>query len=275
MRLNTSMDRLATMANGAVAWEGLRRNRQYREDWKRVAKHVPKSTALRTGARYLKGNQHSIDAQKWGLVTFSDPDKAAPLKPVLWQPGVLAGALRVRLVPDKTRRDTCNETQDRIVLSRLKSDRYIVDQIDGVRHIRLGGDQFWIQLFAQQDTEISEDLEVKLRIDGPHTMGRQLDSAAQLLSLYRRDDETPTLIGRRKPTMRLTTALRAFDIWNGFECPKGDLKDVASMLVGRARVQQDWGKNDRALKAQARRAIQRGEAFVEGRYRRLLRRKVI
>lgn len=275
MRQNHAVDGLSKLANGALAWEGLRRNTAYRREWKRVSRHVPKSKALATGARYIKSNDLSADAEKWGLVTFSNPNKSAPTKPVLWHPAVLAGALRVQLQQERVSRSALDEAEEKIVLSELRSDRFIVDHVDGMRHVRLGGEYFWIQLFSEQQGEINEDLEVKVRIDSPRFMGRQLDSAAQLLSLYRAASDAPSLIGRNKRSKRLHQALLAYDIWTGFERPKGDLKEISTMLVGPVRIKQDWGSNDRGLKAQANRYIERGEAFVTGRYRRLLRQKVI
>ncbi len=47
------------------------------------------------------------------------------------------------------------------------------------------------------------------------------------------------------------------------------------MIVGKDRMATDWGANDRALKAQAKRAIAKGEAFVAGDYRQLLAQKVL
>jgi hypothetical protein len=272
---NHAIDGLSKLANGALAWEGLRRNTAYRREWKRVSRHVPKSRALATGARYIKSNDLSADAEQWGLVTFSNPNKSAPTKPVLWHPAVLAGALRVQLQQERANFNAPEKAKEKIVLSELKSDRFIVDHVDGMRHVRLGGEHFWIQLFSEQEGEINEDLEVKVRIDSPRFMGRQLDSAAQLLSLYRAASDVPALIGRNKRSKRLYQALMAYDIWMGFERPKGDLKEISAMLVGPARIKQDWGSNDRSLKAQATRYVERGEAFVSGRYKRLLCQKVI
>jgi hypothetical protein len=106
-------------------------------------------------------------------------------------------------------------------------------------------------------------------------MGRSLDSAAQLLSLYRANGGKLPLIGRRKNAEPLERAILAHDIWTGFERPKGSLKDIAIALNGIKRVNEDWNGPSRYLKDMAVRARNKGLAFVDRDYRDLLEKKIL
>lgn len=229
---------------------------------------------LTSGAVLMRARRRDAIAEKWGLLAFSDPDKRAPEANVFWKPSLLAGAIKVTLnnVTDAVANNSPHET---IVLSSLKTCRILLDTYDGVRHILLSGDRFWIQLYSERQTPIGDQNEIELRLDGTRHLGRRLDTAAQLLSLHRSAGGKLSLIGRRKTPTNLLNAIAAFDIWHGFERPKGDLKEIAQVIAGKARVASDWGANDRALKAQARRAITRGERLVGSEYRDLLPKKTL
>lgn len=261
------------MPNAAWAWEFLRRNADYRRDCRHALNTLPTPFTLSSGASFLKLEQTFPAAQKWGLLTFADPKKHAIDANVFWRPDLLAGAVRVRLTEIESDGEESSRSEETIILSALKTRRVILDTPDSIRHIVLNGNRFWIQLFCDSDLPSGENAEIGIRIDSTRYMRRRLDTAAQLLSLYRSNDGKLSLIGRRQNSNTLVNALTAFDIWNGFERPKGDLKDIAEAIVGKARVNADWGVNDRALKAQIKRSLARAERLIGGEYRAFLTKK--
>lgn len=275
MRENGLISAARRMPNAAWAWEGLRRNLSYRADCRAHAHAALTAIPLSGGARLLRAPRRYLGAEKWGLLAFADPDLTALVANVFWRPDLLAGALRVKLTPIGTSQDSDDGPSDTIVLSALKTRRVLLETVDGARHILLNGHRFWIQLYSIKRAPVGDQAEVDVRFDGAHHMQRRLDTAAQLLALHRSAGGKLSLIGRRKNTRPLSNAINAYDIWHGFERPKGSLADVAEMIVGKARMATDWGANDRALKAQAKRAIAKGEAFVAGEYRNLLAQKVL
>ncbi len=228
---------------------------------------------LSSGASLLTLERTIAAAREWGLLAFADLEKPAIDANVFWRPDLLAGAVRVCLTEVESDDRGSPESNDTIILSALKTRRIILDTADGIRHIVLNGNRFWIQLFRDSDLPPGETAEIGIRIDNARHMGRRLDTAAQLLSLYRSNDGKLSLIGRRQNSNALVNALTAFDIWNGFERPKGDLKDIAEAIVGEARVNADWSVNDRALKAQIRRSLARAERLIGGDYRTFLTKK--
>lgn len=260
--------------NAAWAWEGLRRNAEYRRVWFGSRQSWPRAIRLQTGADYTRLRSRHRQAEGFGLLALADPDKPAIKADIFWRPDCLAGCLDVRLSP--LRADECHDTGDdgAIFLHRLHTRRTILETVDGVRHIVLNGRRFWIQLVCSQPGVIGEAAHVGIRLNQTAAMERHLDSAAQLLSLYRAEGGKLGLIGRRKNTDPLAKALIAHDIWTGFERPKGTLRDIAIALVGDNRVEEDWTGSSRCLKDMARRARDKGLNFVESGYRDLLSRSV-
>jgi len=261
------------MPNAAWAWEFLRRNAEYQRDCRRASDILPSPFILSSGASFLRLTQSIPKAEKWGLLTFADPEKPAIDANVFWSPRLLAGAVRVRLTEIGNSQANLPRQEETIILSALKTRRIILDTADGVRHIVLNGHRFWIQLFCDTDLPPGENAEIGIRIDNARYMRRRLDTAAQLLSLYRSNNGQLSLIGRRHNSNLLINALTAFDIRNGFERPKGDLKDIAEAIVGKARVDADWGVNDRALKAQIKRTLARADRLIGGDYKSFLTKK--
>lgn len=263
------------LPSAAWAWQGLRRNKAYRDAYVNHRKAAPKTKKLKSGAQLMTAGEACKNAHKFGLLTFADPDKQAADANIIWRPDLLAGALRVRLSPFNDPDFADDEEHDIIALSALKTHRVMLDTEDGLRHILLAGDRFWVQLFAHPPYPKTDESIIRIRIDEALHGMRRLDTAAQLLSLHRSAGGKLSLIGRRKKPTSLLRALGAFDIWHGFERPKGGLEDVASFLCGGTRIKNDWNTNDRNLRVQAQRWVKRGEAFVERGYLDVLTRKTL
>lgn len=263
------------LPNAAWAWEGLRRNDEYARNWRAARVGLPVAQRLRTGAVLLRARRRFPVAERWGLVQFADPSKTAMDGGVFWSPKLLSGVLHVQLSSLASDGPKAFSGHDIIALSALKSRRILLETVDGARHILLGGDRFWIQLYCETPFSIGDQARIGIRIDGATHAQRRLDTAAQLLSLHRSAGGKLSLIGRRKNAKPLANAILAYDIWRGWNRPQGGLKDIAEAIVGRERVSEDWGGASRYLKDMARRARDKGEAFVGGGYRDLLLKKSI
>ncbi|MEM7729326.1 MAG: DUF2285 domain-containing protein [Pseudomonadota bacterium] len=252
------------MSDAAWAWEGLRRNPAYRKAWERHRQSLPDVSDQQGSVRYLRLDQPYFEAEQFGLVAFADPDLPASEAPVLWQPTALAGVLSVRLA-------AANDPLDEgFSLSQLRCCPFVVDASDGVRHVRLGGFDFWIQLQTDDLVALSDDTRVVVELTGRPGMSRRLKTADQLLTLHRPDRRrapTPTRIPNRA---KLMEGLLAYDVQSGLAGRKGSLKDIAKALFGDARIKAEWTTN-RSLKNHAVRARDRGRAFVRSGYRRILR----
>lgn len=263
------------LPNAAWAWEFLRRNKDYRLDYRLSRAGAPSTIQLKTGATLRRGRRRFLTAERWGLLFFANPKFSAAAADVFWLPELLTGALRVRLSLVCEDVSTDADDHDIIVLSAIRTRRILYEAVDGARHILLNGDRFWIQLHCENPAPLGDQARVGIRIDGARHAMRRLDTAAQLLSLHRSAGGKLSLIGRRRNSKPLANALSAYDIWHGFERPRGGLKEVAEMINGPARIATDWGVDDRALKQQAHRAIAKGEAIIANGYRNLLAKKTL
>ena len=263
------------LPNAAWAWEFLRRNPAYRADFRAAQQVRVERRVLPSGSIFYIARDPLLQAQNHGLLRFANPDKRAIDADVFWHPDLLAGALRVKLTrPDETVMDAA-DPHDTIILSALQTRRVMLQTLDGARHILLNGERFWIHLYSIKRAPPDDFAAIDMRLDGAKHMLRRIDTATQLLSLHRSSDGKLSLIGRRKNAERLTSAIMAYDIWHGFERPKGGLRDIAIALRGEAQVNEDWTGSSRYLKDFARRARDRGDRLVSGGYRDLLTRKTI
>lgn len=223
----------------------------------------------------LRGRKHYRTIEKWGLLYPADPNLNALEANVFWHPDWLAGTLDVRLAPVTGTDEVPDDPHDTIVLAALKSRRLLYEGLDGTRHILLNGSRFWVQLKSRATAPVGERATVSIQIEGATHGMRRIDTMRQLFALHRSAGGKLSLIGRRRNAKPLQNALAAHDIIHGFERPKGDLKDIAEMINGPARIAADWNKDNRALKQQARRAIARAEDLIERSYRDLLTKKTL
>ena len=253
------------ISDAAWAWEGLRRNRAYRRAWLRYEMARPQICDARASLRYIRLDRPYFEAETFGLVAFADPDLPASEVPVFWRPNLLRRTLAVSLeVKPKTDRNGFS-------LASLKCCPTVLDTVDGERHIRLGGYNFWIQMVSQDITQLDDDTSIEVNLTGTVNLPQRISSVEQLFSLYSSDDGLPAPIKRPPNRDKLLEGLLAWDIYHGNNETPGTLKDVAIALFGEVRIGHEWGHN-RSLKDRAIRARDRGQAFVQGGYYDLLRR---
>ncbi|MGB6230156.1 MAG: hypothetical protein WBF53_08525 [Litorimonas sp.] len=253
------------------AWEGLRRNADYRKAWKRYRHRCPPTLTLDSGAGLTRLRRRYPEAERFGLLAFADPDVGIDKAGVFWMPEVLAGALPVKLDALSSHA----QTDDKIVVSDLSVPRHILEMPNGQRHIRLGGAGIWLQLFCDAPRALADRAGVTVHIEQSARLARRVDTVLQLLSIHRADTSNDILTGRSKSRRTLERSLTAFDIWHGFERPKGGLRDIAVALTNPEIVSKDWNRGSGYLKSCAARARRRGEQFVTRGYYDLLLKKTI
>jgi len=258
-------DEQIVMSDAAWAWEGLRRNPDYRRAWRHHASQVPTLCDRRASLRYLRYEKPFLEAEVFGLVGFADPDHSASEVPVFWLPNLFCRTLEVSLsIADEDRPDGFS-------LASLKCCPIVLDTPDGQRHVRLGGHDFWIQMVSEDLVALDDETRIEVRLTGTDAFPERIVSAEQLFSLHRSDDGFPAPAKRPPNREKLMEGLLAWDIYSGEGGRKGSLKDIAVALFGKERVDAEWAFN-RSLKNHAVRARDRGRAFVRDGYRDYLRR---
>jgi len=257
------------MSDAAWAWEGLRRNPDYNMAWERHGAASIKISDEASGLRYIRLNKPYLEAETYGLLAFADPELPASEVPIFWRPNLLLGTLFVRLEAPGS------HLSDGFSLASLARCPTVLDTADGLRHIRLGGHKFWIQLATQDLIEMEDETRVVVTISGKPGTQRQLKTIEHLLSLHHLSEGEELDIKRAPNRDKLLEGLMAWDVQHGQYCgaskQRGSLRDIAIALFGAARIEQEWTSN-RSLKNYAVRARDRGKAFVMGGYRDLLHR---
>lgn len=257
------------MSDAAWAWEGLRRNPGYNKAWERHRSEPIDVSDQSSGLRHIFLRKPYLEAEAYGLLAFADPELPASEAPVFWRPNLLTGTLQVRL------ESAPKGSAEGFSLASLKCYPTVMDCPDGLRHIRLGGHKFWIQLVSKDLIKMQGDTRVVVILTGTSGARRRLKTIEHLLALHH-SDEGETLDIRRAPSRdKLFEGLLAWDVQHAqTDCERkrqGSLRDIAIAIFGEARIAQEWTSN-RSLKNHAVRARDRGRAFVENGYRDLLHR---
>lgn len=264
-------DRELRLTNPAWAWEYLRRNTQYQQDYNRNRSGAPTPVKLSTGCLLLRESRRWPDAEKWGLLTFEDPAKPTSNANVFWRPDLLAGALKVQLHPIEDGVMRPDIAQDEIILSRIKTKRVVLSAVDKTVHMLMGGERFWIHLYCENARAVNDRTRVGVQIEGMKHFQRRLDTASQLLSLYQSSGKKLSLIGRNKSSKRLADGLIAFDIIQD----GGSHRDAAIGVYGFDTVSENWSQSGSYLEDATRRLIHRAHHLVDSGYCEFLTKKNI
>ena len=259
------------MPNAAWAWEHLRRNPDYQRDYRRARAGRQRPVHLSTGATLIRERRRWPDAEKWGLLTFADPEQSALDADVFWSPSLLAGSLPVRLYPLEDEKSAVNSHHNEIVLSAIPTRRALLETVDGARHTLMRGQRFWVQLYCDRPASLGDSGCVGLKINGAKYYKRRLDTADQLLSLYQSTGGKLSLIGRSKDTTRLTQGLIAYDI----EQSGGTHRDIAMAIYGRELIAREWGSSGRYYEDWTRRLVNRVHSLVNSGYKEFLTKKTL
>ena len=258
-------EKRAIISDAAWAWEGLRRNKNYRKAWARHLNARPQVCDARASLRYIRLDRAYLEAETYGLIAFADPELSASEVPVFWRPDLLPRTLPVSFSIKEVDVENC------FSLASLNCYPTVLDTVEGERHVRLGGHNFWIQLVSQDIVPLNDNASIEVKLSGSTGLLQRINSVEQLFSLHRSNDGQPAPSKRPPNRDKLLEGLLAWDVYEGRMGRKGTLKDVAIALLGEARIKEEWGHN-RSLKDRAVRARDRGKAFVEGGYFELLRR---
>ena len=261
------LERDVAMSDGAWAWEGLRRNPAYRAAWAHHEDRVPVPTDAQGSLRYLRADKPCLEAETYGLIVFADPDLPASEAPVFWEPGLMAGTLRVRLGVATGKGERADVG---LSIGSLRCCPTVLDTVDGLRHIRLGGHALWIQLTSLDRPELREETPIEVVLDGRDGVRHRIRTVQQIMDIHESGSVEAALPKRRPNRAKLAEGLLAYDVAMGLDGGRGTLRDVAVALFGSARIDAEWPAN-KSLKNYAARARDRGRLFVEGGYRSLLR----
>ena len=263
--------RHAGLSKPAWAWEFLRRNEDYRRDYWNAVSYLPNVEDLPSGSRLIIGERRYKAARKWGLLFFADPRKDAGRADVFWRPSLFPGTIPVslrdrerELERDRYRKRALSDT---VILSRLGCRRVLFESINQSRHVVLNARRVWLQLYCDSAHPVDDEAIIDFRFEGATHANRRMKHLRQLFELHRSMGRKMADIGYIRNANTFREAVIALDI----RAMGGSYQDIAKALYGkRTVVESDWNNGCSRLKQKARRALERGRNYRNGKYLELL-----
>jgi hypothetical protein len=245
---------------GDWAFEFLRRNPDYRADWRSsVPRHLPLIT-LKDGTRLLRLRRRFPRAERWGLYAFADPSFSARQAPVFWHLDALKRVVRLRAGLAKSR-----ESAALLSLSSFKVDRLAAIGVDNVPLVLMKGPGSHVPVEICGLAALTLPFAPVFEIDGL----LDLNAHTELLKrLHRFTEQAPTAASRPALAIdeRLHHALIALD-----ESLAGKTyRQIAITIFGEKRVAEEWQGASQFLKDRTRRLVAKGTELMKGGYRDLL-----
>jgi hypothetical protein len=246
------------------AWEFLRRNPDYRADWRASVPRRLSHVTLKDGTRLLRLRRRYPRAERWGLYAFADPSFPARRAPAFWHLDALRIVVRLRAErpaePPKRHKST-----GLLALSDFKVDRVVAIGVDNVPLVLMKGPGSYVPVEICGLAALSLPFSPVFEIDGLLDLGAQTEL---LKRLHRFAAQTPTASSRSTFSIdeRLHHALIALD-----ESLAGKTyRQIAITIYGEKRVAEEWQGPSQFLKDRTRRLVAKGTELMKGGYRDLL-----
>lgn len=247
-RSPTAYKKMLNAEAADFAWEYLRRNRDYREDY-RNRQNIGSIAAADPTFR-----------QQWGFLFAADPDQAFDAQTIFWAPEVLPTVLRVgcgRAAAYSRPYDVDVGELSGADLRRAPDGWHAVLRLGGMTH------RLWLQRLPAKRAPIILELPLDTDFDLQSRAAYRLWSAIAKRTLAESHSSLP--LRRRQ---RLTLAIRALD----GRIEGNSYRTIAEGLFGASRIpQQSWKTHD--LRNRTIRLVQTGLSLMRGGYRALLRRR--
>ena len=254
----------ASLSNAGFAWEFLRRNPNYRIAYgrSRASTHLPHK--ISSGGSYIRLNNPSKAAEKWGLQSFANPDLDYLQAHVFWSHKAFNQWLPIEFGIERA----SNLSAKSIRFSDISCTRHHLITQDGRRETVLKSPFFWLQLHGEPPSPTKENSRIIIQIDGRSGMRRRLEVLQFLADL--RDNKPYDDMIETRPQMfkNLQFYLKILDL----KPLEMSYKDMSALIIGKDRTQADWDSHGCSLKSKMVRGTTRAVKLMEGDYIKLLRR---
>lgn len=235
------------------AWEFLRRNPAFREDFSRLIDSTRARKSKRLGMHEMRA------LNPWGIAWCDPPNVSALEAIVFWHPRVCSHVLDLQVSHLTTKGESDTALRDTLAQAlRLQS--------PGCRHLLLCDGLFRLQLRLRGHFRRNGRLVIPISFPKA-----ALQSRLQLLSCFHDFLHTGRLAAKYFPRhprrLRFLLVLRALDGENA----TASHREIAVALFGVERVQSSWNDPRGHMRDNVRRALKRGRALMKGGYIRLLR----
>lgn len=242
------------------AWEGLRRNREFQEDWHEVQSAFESKHPI-GGLRVVRANDGASALDRWGVLYSDPPNIDARNAAIVWQ------SPRVQVLNAVALPEGMPRGFGSIRLLDVGCSTLVLLAPDGVQHVLFHGQRGSLQLHVTGADLLDP---VHLLIDAVPDVGSvksYLQAQALLAELRARGQEAFSANVQKLRAKRFSLVLQALD---GF-LADASLREIGVALFGAERIATDWDDDHRHLKDRVRRAVARGKWLMDGGYAKYLK----
>jgi Uncharacterized conserved protein (DUF2285)/Family of unknown function (DUF6499) len=239
------------------AWEFLRRNEDFRRDYRMNRAGDPVAIRHVSGATLYRPHRRFLDAETWGLVLFADPDRSAAESDIFWQPELLTHAVHCHCKPSN------DNATEQLSLSSFQGRRAVLVSSDN-EHIAVSCTQKSSHLLVTSGTLLFGSSTITFLHQGLSTAANH-HRTTQILKQFVSAKAATTPPQHRADSKYLDYLIALDGHLEG-----RSYREIANVLYGAGTVGPYWTDDSRGYKLRVRRAVKRGIALMNGGYRALL-----
>lgn len=255
----TARDRVKSCgSNGSrLAWEFLRRNEGYREDYARDGPGSISIVPHESGTCVYAREITSPLAAKWGLELPMDPALDSAAAKLFWAPSLLTHVAHCHVNPVTASGTNCLSLASfGAECGVLKRDEFEFLAVNTLHHCA--------HLIVEQGSVLADRFTLSFWHNGFDSLSRHTETLRILAQVVRQGQ--PETTPMPEPLNKFHVYLLALD---GHLAGK-TYRDIAEVIYGAERVDAHWTDDTRWMKSKVRRAVERGVALMSGGYRSLL-----
>jgi len=257
-----SLDRAAyayvlNLCPSDLAWEFLRRNREYQRDYQLARRGADPVRRLGCGRYLTRLRRIAPQCDRWDLYALVDPKAPAPLAPLCWRVGTAAPIL------DGVAERAAPEAASALSISRCAAAGHMIVGPSGEEYILFRDAERAATLRLEGARASLGPVHVTYLIRNlpdPHRLADQFRTLTQLIASPRPEARPSRL------RLFLRDALFALDARHvGMS-----QREIASVLYGAEATRSGWSSSKGSIRERIRHLLARGQELSDGGYRSLL-----
>lgn len=253
---------MRTLPKTRWAWEFLRRNPDYENDYGRHMEGALTRKRAEDGLEFLKLKRAEPDAEKWGLLFFASPNQTALTAPVFWCETVSPQVISVEAQP--LNGDESQGMFDRLFdLALLGAKRIHLTDAAGHEHVLIQRGHRVVQMRCRGHTLLDGDVKLKFVLEGFGHIDAKFATIKRLAKLYDAHTGNAALsTDWSASTGSLRDALIALDCYQAGQ----GYRETAIAIFGQQAADERFGDPDKSMKNRMVRARKKGLELMNGGY---------
>lgn len=239
------------------AWEFLRRNEDFRRDYRLNRAGIPVAIHHVSGATLYRPRRRFLAAQAWGLELFADPNKTALATDVFWLPHNCRHAVQCHCRPAD------GDASDAISLETLRGRHHVLVGPDN-EHIVVSDAGCSASMVVGSGTMLFGKCIVSFVHKGLKTAQRHHETMRILAGM------TTSSANNNRRNMHKDSKLLEYLIALDGRFASLSYRDIAIILYGRKTVETTWSDDTRGYKSKVIRACKNGFQLMDRGYLKLL-----